>query len=838
MLISLKVTKVIAQTQINDTVKKVVVDTLNTNNNDETLEETINYSAEDSVVFLASINKVMLYGKAKVVYVNMNLDAEFIEIDYTKNLVTAYGKKDSLGKNIGTPNFKDGEQTMNAEKIMYNLKTKKGKIFNAFTKQGELLVFGEQIKKDSSNVVYLKNMKCLPCQDEDARTAFRSNKAKIIPNDKIITGPMYLEIGGVPTPLGLPFGYFPNTKKQHNGILLPTFGNSPTQGYNLRNGGFYWGINDKTDMVINGDIFTNGTYAIRTANNYNVLYKASGAVNLEYNSINIGDRDIPNLYSQQKGYRVRWLHAQDNKNNPTIRFSANVDYSKNQNFNRLLTQNSAEFLQNSFNSNIVFSKTFKLSALSLNASHSQNYNSQSKQTFVTISFPQLTYNVNRFFPFKRESAAKQNVFDKIGVNYLFEARNTLTGFDSTIFKGDLEKRMAYGIKHTLPISTNFNLLKYITVTPAVNLNAVMYAKSIRQSFITDVPLNAGNIKTDTINGFVGGYDANFTTAFNTKVFFDYVFKKGKVKQIRHLLIPTISYVYRPDLGKEQYGFWKSVQTNTIGGINRYSIFQNNVFGGPAIGEQNAVNINLNNNIEAKIKKVSDTGVVYNKATLLQNLSASTGYNFAADSLKLQNITLSARTVLFKNFDVVASGNLNPYVYSQVTKQDIAKYQYNETGKLARLTALNLAVNTNISSDKIAAAKKLREAPNQSNGAEKGVKNDLDPNAKLPWNVALNYNLTLSNLNDTKLQPTHALNCRADVMPTKFWKVGVTTGYDFTRQNLSYTSVNIYRDLKCWEARIDWVPFGANKSYRVTVNIKASMLSEFKIPRSSPPINNL
>lgn len=835
MLISLNVTSLIAQTMPADTVKKVSVDTLDAANNNETLDDPINYSAEDSIVYLASINKVLLYGKAKVKYVDMNLESEFIEIDYTKNLVTAYGKKDSVGKNVGTPVFKDGEQTMEAEKIMYNLKTKKGKIFNALTKQGELLVIGQQIKKDSTNVIYMKDMACIPCQEADARTRFKATKAKIIPNDKIVTGPMYLEIGGVPTPLGLPFGFFPNTKKQHNGILLPTYGNSPSQGYNLRNGGFYWGISDKTDMIITGDIYTNGSFALRTANNYNVLYKSSGAVNLLYSQFNIGDRDIPSTFNKQKSYEIRWSHTQDNKNNPTIRFSANVNYVKNQTYNRLNAINSNQFLQNSFQSNVVFTKTFKLSSLSINATHNQ---SSIGLKPVSISFPQLTYNVNRFFPFKRENAVKQNVFDKIGVNYLLEARNTLSGYDSTIFTGDIEKRMAYGIRHSLPISTNFNLLKYITVTPALNLNAVMYTKSIRQQFLTDATTYTSTIKTDTVNGFVGGYDANFTTSFNTKVFFDYVFKGGKVKQIRHLLIPTLTYAYRPDFGKEQYGFWKSVQSNTIGGVNRYSIFQNNIFGGPAIGAQNALNFNLSNNIEAKLRKKTDTGFVYNKTTLLQNISASGGYNFAADSFRLSSINLTARSTFFKNFDVVASSNLNPYVYSSVTKRDLNTYLYNVNGQLVRLTAANFAVNTSFSSDKLAAIRKLREPPNQSNGVEKGAKNDLDPTAKQPWNVSLNYNLTLSNPDNTKLQPTHALGCRADIMPTKNWKMGITTGYDFTNQQLSSTRVSIYRNLKCWEARIDWVPFGALKSYMVTINLKSSMLSDFKIPKASPPINNL
>jgi hypothetical protein len=834
MLISLNVTNSYAQNLPNDTIKKQSVDTLEANDEEASLEEKILYSAEDSVVALPGLGKVMLYGKAKVDYVAMNLESEIIEIDYLKNLVTAYGKKDSTGKNSGTPVFKDGEQNMEAEKIMYNLKTKKGKIFNAYTKQGELLVFGEQIKKDSTSVIYLKNMKCLPCQEADARTAFRANKAKIIPNDKIVTGPMYLEIGGVPTPLGLPFGYFPNTKKQHNGILLPTIGNSATQGFNLRNGGFYWGINDKTDMVITGDAYTNGSWVLRTVNNYNVLYKAAGAVSLEYSSFNIGDKDIPASYSQQKGYKINWAHTQDNKNNPSIRFSANVNYVKNQAYSRYNAVNSGQYLQNAFQSNVVFSKSFKLSSLSINASHSQ---SASGRKEISISFPQLTYNVNRFFPFKRENAVKQNVFDKIGVSYLLEAKNTLTGYDSTIFKGDIENRMAYGIKHSLPISTNFNLFKYITVTPALNFNAVMYTKQTRQQFLTDIEPK-GRIKTDTVTGFVGGYDANFSTALNTKVFFDFLFKKGKIKQIRNLLIPTLAYTYRPDLGKEQYGFWKKVQRDTLGNTNNYSIFQNSIFSGPLQGKQNALSINLSNSIDAKVRKTSDTGFVYNKITLIQNISISANYNFAADSFKTSDVAISGRTVLFKYLDVVASAATSPYAYDKIKKRKINEYAINYNNQLLRLSTANLSLGTSFGSDRLNAIKNVRKAPTMTNGAEKGAETNTNTAVALPWDISLNYNLGLAYGTNDKLQPTHALSCRSSITPTKYWKVGITTNFDFATQKLSYTSVNIYRDLKCWEAHIDWIPFGPRKSYFLTINLKTSLLSEFKIPKSSPPINNL
>lgn len=817
-----------AQVVPKDTLKKVTADTLTPPDTGEGLEFKITYAALDSTVYLSEEAKVLLYGKAQIEYEGMTLKAEAIELDYQKNIVIAYGKKDSLGKGVGNPVFKDGDQEMSAEKIMYNLKTKKGKIFNALTKQGELLVIGNEIKKDSTNVIYMKNMRCIPCQDADARTVFKATKAKIIPDDKIVTGPMYLEIGGVPTPLGLPFGFFPNTKKQHNGILLPFVGNSPNQGFYLKDGGFYWGISDQTDMIIKGDIYANGSWALRTTNDYNVIYKTNGVVNLGYSEFNLGDKDIPATFSKQKSYTVGWIHNQDNKNNPTVRFSANVNYVNNQQYNRLNALNSGQFLTNTFQSNINFSKTFKLSSLSLNAMHSQN----SISHVAEVSFPTLTFNVNRFFPFKREGAVKQNVFDKIGVNYLLEARNTLSGGDSSLFKGDIERRLKYGIRHSLPISTNFNLFKYITVTPAVNLSAVMYTKSTRKEFLATpgYPLAGGYVRTDTANGFVAGYDANFTTALNTKVFFDYVYKRGKLKQIRHLLIPTITYLYRPDLGKEQYGFWKKVQTDSTGNnYQRYSIFDNTLFGGPGIGEQNAISVNLSNNVEAKLRKTTDTGFVYNKVTLIQNVGIGTTYNFAADSFGMSNIVITGRTKLFKYLDIVAGSSFDPY-FDKSAGRRINKFSYENGGPVATFTTGNLAVNLPLSSNQIEALKKAKQAPNMTNGAEKGAVNDLKPQDKLAWNLNIYYNLILSNTGKGTINPTQTMNFSGDIAPTKFWKIGMTSGYDFTNQKLSYTSINIYRDLKCWEARIDWVPFGVRKSYNLTINLKSSMLRDFKIPR--------
>jgi lipopolysaccharide assembly outer membrane protein LptD (OstA) len=814
-----------------DSIKTVAIDSLDDNDDTDPLDHPIIYNARDSIRYETKGQKIYLFGDGYVKYEDMELKAETIEIDNENNLITAYGKTDSLGKRVGNPVFKEGSTELVSDKIIYNLKTKKGKIYNIKTKEGDLILKGSEVKKDSNNVVYMKNLECIPCQYEDARTIFKAKKAKIIPDDKIVTGPMYLEIGGVPTPLGLPFGYFPNSKKRHSGILIPFYGNSDALGFYLKDGGFYWGINDQTDMIIRGDIYSNGSWGLRTTNNYNVNYKYNGILDLGYSEFRTGEKEIPLTYAKQKDIAINWRHTQDQKNNPTIRFSSDVNIRTSK-YNKYNAQNTGQYLSNTFQSNINFSKTFKIGTLGVNARHDQN--TQTK--IMNISFPELTFNVNRFYPFKKETRIKQNPIDKIGISYLLEARNTLSGADTAIFKGNIGDSLKYGFRHSLPISTNITLFRYFTLTPALNLSAVMYTKTTRK----ELDESTNRIVKTTDQNFKTGYDANFNTSLTTKLFMDYLFKSKRVKQIRHLLIPTLAYTYRPDFGEEQYGFWKDVLSDTTYRYtNKYSIFENNLFGGPAQGTQNSLSVNLSNNLEAKVRKATDTGFVFNKVTILQNLSFGGSYNFAADSFQMSLISMTGRTKIWKYFDLVFGSTFDPYhtVTRSVTDRygietlstyRTQEYQFTSNGKLLKFTTGNIALNAAFSSNMVTSRAKK---PDLTNGAERGAVNTNTAQAqeRLPWNLNIYYNVTYTKILN-KVVDVQTLNFSGDVSVTKFWKLGVTSGYDFTNRNLSYTSLNLYRDLKCWEARIDWVPFGFRKSYSLTINLKTSMLSDAKIPR--------
>lgn len=812
-----------------DTVKTVSFDSI-PEPDDEPIEQPIVYNARDSIRYETKGQKIYLFGEAFVSFGTMTLHSEFIEIDNGKSIITAFGNKDSLGVESGNPVFKDGDQTLSCRKMVYNLKTRKGKIYDIETKEGDLILLGREVKKDSNDVVYMRDLRCIPCEYKDSRTIFRANKAKIIPNDKIVTGPMYLEIGGVPTPLGLPFGYFPNTKKRHSGILIPFYGNSEQLGFYLKDGGFYWGINDRTDMSIRGDIYSNGSWGLKTLNNYKINYKYSGELALAYSEFKEGEKEIPSTYAKLKNFSISWRHSQDTKNNPSMHFSSDVNI-RTSDYNKLNAINTGQYLTNTFQSNINFTKSFKTSGLSLNARHDQN----TATRIVNISFPELTYNVNRFYPFKNESRVQQNAFDKIGISYLFEARNTLSGRDSTIFKGNIGDSIKYGARHTLPISTNITLFKYFTLTPALNLSAVMYTKTKSQ----ELNYATNTIITSVNREFKTGYDANFNTSVTTKLFMDYIFKGKKLKQIRHLLIPTLNYTYRPDFGEEQYGFWKNIMVDTTTKrISKYSIFDNTLFGGPSIGAQNSLGVNLNNNLEAKIRKLTDTGFVYNKVVLLQNLGLSGTYNFAADSFRMSNVSINGRTVIWKYFDLVFGSVFDPYYYDKTAQRRTSVYNADKTGKLARFYNGNLALSASISSNTLDELIKTKK-PDLTNNVEIGATNTNTAQAqeKLPWNLSVFYNITFDN-STNNFKQIQTLNFSGDITVTKYWNLGITSGYDFTNKNLSYTRFDVKRDLKCWEARIDWVPFGFNKSYNLSISLKTSMLSDVKIPRQRQWYDNL
>ncbi len=811
-----------ANVPIKDSLKLKVKNDAVLQPHEEFINSKVICSAQDSSVLNAEKNILSLYNNASVRYENMELKAGIIELDMNKNTLTAYASKDSSGKEVGLPVFTEGSKVLNSKKIVYNLKTKKGQVFDITTKESEFYITGKEVYKDSNNVMQLKDLSCIPCDFADARTKFRSRKALIIPNDKILTGPLYLEIGGVPTFLALPFGYFPNTKSGKSGIIVPTYGSTESLGFFLRDGGYYYRVNERMDLTLKGDLYANGSWALRAINSYHVKYKYSGNFSLSYSEISRGEKEIPGNLKTNTDFALAWIHVQDSKKNPNSIFSSNVNIVT-PGFNTLNSSDISNTMRTAFQSSIRYNRSFKTSNLSINARHDQNIISKD----INFYFPEITYNINQFFPFNNPNNLNQepNALTKLGITYALEARNQLSGKQNTIFEGNLTDSMRYGIRQPIQVSTNFNFFKQFVITPAININTILYDKTIEKFYNT----KTNKLSQTTNKNFVIAYDANFSTDFKTQVAIDYLFTKTRLTQIRHLVIPTLRYNYQPDFTNPTFGFYKSYFTDSLQRNNvTYSIFEKNLYGGPSQGKQNSLGLSLNNNLEGKIKQQTDSGTTYKKFKILHNLNISSNYNFANDTMPLEKINVSANTVLFTYFNIVSSGVFNPYYYDFEKNRQTKQLNYSANGTLAKFEYGNIAVSTNINNDIIdKLLKNIFTVQTKTAAAEKS----------LPWNISLQYNFVV-NATQKKLTQTQTLGFQYSASFTKNWQVRINGGYDLESKSFSPTQINVKRDLRCWEAEINWVPMGRFKSYTISIYLKSSMFRDLKIPRQRTWLDNL
>ncbi|MCE9539961.1 MAG: hypothetical protein K8R85_12190 [Bacteroidetes bacterium] len=795
------------------------------------LKEKITYSATDSLVLDMANQKAYLYNNAIVIYEDMRLEAGYIELDFGKNVLFSRGVKDSLGNIVQKPVSNQNGEKFNAGEITYNFKTKKGKIRDVITKQGDGYIHGRDIKKDSNNMYYVAHGKYTTCDLDHPHYYIGASKIKVIPNEKIITGPAELFIADIPTPLILPFGYFPNKKGRASGILLPTYGESNQWGFFLKDGGFYFGMSEYVDLALRGDVYANGSFGGSATSNYNNRYHYNGDVALRYSEIIDGDRELPNS-TKSNVFFVNWRHVQDPKSNPNSRFSANVNAGSSS-YNKFKGNVTGNYLSNTFQSNVAYTKIltgtpFNFSA---NARHSQNTITKK----VDVTLPELALSMNRIYPFKNKSRVGNKWYDKIGLSATANARNEINTYDSLFFTNNTVNQMRNGARFTVPIGTSLNVMKYFTFTPTISTGSSIY----RQSVIKRYDLDSNKVFTDTIDGFNMANDFSLSAGLNTRVYGNYFFRTKRLKQIRHVASPTISASYRPDFSESQFGYYQNVQIDTTGVTQQYSRFQNGIYGSPASGRSGIVSFGLNNTLEAKIKQFNDSGSVDKKVSLIDNFSASVSYNVAAKNYQWSNINLNGRTKLFKVLDVNANALIDPYQIdtagARVEKfeweRDPSKTSFLSGRHIGRLTSAALSLSTSLRSKEKTAKPKT---------SDEGIQDELDyynknPQAyidfNVPWNINIYYNLNYSKTGwiGTKIL-TQTATFNGDLSLTKNWKISLASGYDFTNKKVTVTSINIYRDLHCWEMRFNWVPFGFRQSFSLDLNVKSAMLKDLKLTR--------
>lgn len=848
----------------NDSVSKK---TIQAPSQKSSLDNVVDYSAKDSIVLMGN-NWGYLYGDAEIKYTDIGIKGEQIAMNMDSSLVYATHGLDSVGNEFGYPVFTDKSGDYEMKTVKYNFDTRKGYITNVITQQGEGYVVAKQAKKADDESFFIKDGQYTTCDDHDhPHFYFALTKGKVRPGKNVVTGPAYLVIEGLPLPLGIPFGFFPFTEKYSSGVIMPSFGDDLQRGFNLRDGGYYFAINDYMDLALTGEIFTKGSWGINASSTYKKRYKYSGSFKAGYLYTKLGDKGSAD-YSASKDFRINWTHTQDPKANMYRTLSASVNFSTTSyNRNELNTMYNPNLYTQSIKSSTVnVTQRFPNSPWSLSGSMTINQNSVDSSLSVTL--PNLSISMSQLSPFKRKKAVgAEQWYEKIRVSYSGELKNSITTKEDQFFKSKFPQDWQNGMKHNIPVSATFNAFNYLNITPSASYTEIWDTRKIYYR-----PDASGRIlPTDTVNGLGRVYYFNASISLQTKVygFFKPLFAKKTT--IRHVFTPSISFSARPDFSESKYGFYESFKYIDANGLEQtytYSPYANGLFGTAPTGKQGAINFNFQNNFEMKTPSQNDsTG--FKKISLIDNLSIAFSNNIVADSLNWSDISTSVR---FKFINSMPAINLNavwdPYMYalnSSGNPVKINKLRINEGKGLAKLRSTGFSLSptinqdtfrkwfgrgtdTNSSNDKskqnspdsnLDGEELLSENPEERKSLLEGKKDtgEYDEDGYLSnqvkWNLGITFsmNYNYGNFNDQKLEYdgkwTKSLSFNGSVQPSKNWNFTFNGSYDFQVKKIPYLSCTLSRDLHCWTLSANFIPIGPQTSYYLSIRANASMLQDLK-----------
>ncbi|MEO2143667.1 MAG: putative LPS assembly protein LptD [Flavobacteriaceae bacterium] len=802
--------------------------------------------------------KLYLYDNAELYYQDTELKAGIIVLDYNKNEVAAGRIKDSSGKLIQPPFFKQAGNEVNPDSIRFNFKTKKAIIWNSKSEQNGMNVFALATKKENDSVYFIKEAKVTTSKNiEDPDYYIRIRKGKFIPKSKIIAGLSNLYIANVPTPIFLPFAYFPLSENRRTGFIFPSIGQNNDRGYFIQNGGYYFAPSDFFDVALLGDYYTNGSYGFRAESKYKKRYSFNGSLSVRFENLINGERGLPG-YSKNNIYNIRWSHSQDSKSNPNSRFSASVNLGSSNYFRESVNQlNTPNFLNNTLNSSVSYSKTFRSYPsvnLSLTASHSQNTRTQT----VNMSLPTLTANMERIYPFVKKNGQKKGFFKNINLQYTVRGENRIQTSDSLFLKKEMFNDASYGMKHSIPISTNFKVFKHLSVSVSGSFEEVWTGQTIKKNDFDITTQSLG--KKDTIKGFDRFSKYNFNASIGTTIYGVFNFKEGKkIQSIRHVMRPSVTYGINPSFEK----YYDQYIIDADGNTSEYTRFEGGFFGIPGNNFSSAVGLGLSNILEAKVKDRDSTIIEPKKIKLLNNLNLSTSYNIAADSLNWSPIRMTTGTTLFDNkLNINLGATFDPYAINENGSR-INKFNINNKGGLFRMTSANINMGFSFSSKNSKDDKSESSGLNntRSGGRDDDLFGRVDDfadssfdeeedeedskkedskfyNNKMPWDIRLAHSLTYSNNKAQKQITNNSLMFSGNISLSKKWKIGGSSGYDFKNSGVTYTQLRFERDLDSWKMNFNWVPFSTRASWYFFIGIKSSLLSDLKYDKRRLPDKRL
>ncbi len=819
-------------------------------------------SQRDSLVYDVRTGNLYMYGNGKVQYTDLEMAAERITLNLDTKNVSAQGTTDTLTEQYIRPKFVQDQTTYELDSVRYNIDTKKALIWGAHTKEGEGILTGGLVKKMPDDVLHMKGGTYTTCDADHPHFYLQMTKGTVEPKKKVVFGPAYMVIEDVPFyPLGLPFGFFPQQGARHSGFILPQVGEEATRGFFLRDGGYYFVFNDYLDLKVTGGIYTLGSWETGAASSYRKRYKYNGRLQFDFAKDVFGEKGSSD-YVNQQNLRLQWTHQQDAKFRPNSTFSASVNYASSK-YNKYNATDMNDYLSAQTSSTIAYSKNWvgKPFSLSINANHSQSM----RDSTMSLSLPTLVFNVTRINPFKRKNAVgKERWYEKIAFTFQTNFSNSVSNFKQNEFmKREMFDRMRFGFDHRLPVSASFNVLKYLNITPSFTYHERWYFRKIYRDWN---PETERIENTDTTNGFYRVYDYSASLSTNTRLYGTYTFgRKGRVK-LRHVMTPSLSFNYAPNFGKAHYGYYRTIQSDKHGGTTTYSPFANELYGVPGNGETMSLSFGINNTLEMKVPSARDTSG-FRKIKIFEAFNINSGYNFLADSLKLNVFSVNIRTTLFKGLSLNINATFDPYMIDRNGRR-INRFVATHGRGIARLTSFNTGFSYGFSSKaRRGSSSNTPASNNPNNNTRTDVEAALnDPNRNggffdqtenqyatamrraqllatqyydfnIPWSFSFNYNFSFSR-SGRNINRMQTVSFNGSVNLTEKWAVEFGAGYDFVQNKLTPGTVMIRRDMHCLQATLSWVPVGFRQSWTFSIRAKSAVLSDLvKYKKTNSFIDN-
>ena len=844
------------------------------------IDAPVEYSAEDSLTYEAASGLAHLYGDSKVKYQNMDLQSDKIYMSLDSSLVHATGSKDTTTNElVGTPVFKMGNDEYQSDTMAFNFKTKKGLISSVYTQQQEGFLTSELSKRGADGEMFLQHGRYTTCDDPHPDFYLAMSRAKVRPGKDVVFGPTYLVVADVPLPLAIPYGFFPFTKSYSSGLIMPTYGDETERGFYLRDGGYYFAINDKMDLKLLGEIYTKGSWGLSAASNYRKRYKYSGSFYASYQNTINGEKNMPD-YSKTTSFKIQWSHRQDAKANPYSQLSASVNFATSsfEKDNLSSMYNPQSLTQSTRTSSVSWSTTF--SSIGMTLTSSTNLNQNMRDSTIALTLPDLNISISRFYPFKRKKrVGAERWYEKISMQYTGHLTNSITTKEDKLLHSSLTRDWKNGMQHQIPISGSFTLFGYLNVNPSFNFTDRTYFNKTHKSWDA---VNQREI-SDTLSGFYNVYNWNLSLSASTKLYGMYIPSRklfgDKIQAIRHVVTPSVSFSYAPDFSASRYGYYDTYQKTDADGkvtLVEYSPYSMGAYGVPGKGKTGSISMDLSQNLEMKVKS-DDDSTGFKKISLIDEFRMSMSYNMAADIRPWSDLSTSLRLKLSKSYTLNLNAVFASYVYEAdsvgATPRVSEHTTYWGLGKLGRFQGISQNLSYTLNNEKVIKFfKRLRGEKVDKDKDKKGNtgQNDddeWDPNVEtnvdedmekakhgakrkggskaetdedgymafqMPWSLSFGYGITmredqtLSKFNyNTMRYPykfTQNLNVSGNIRISDGWNISFSSGYDFDNKKISMTTASLNRDLHCFNMSCS-VVLAPYTSYNFSFRCNASTLTD-------------